>query len=112
MRPQGVAITGLAQSVRENKEVEVKCKVSRVKPVPDIYWRKGLQGSLKTGTTTHKNNSDRKTFQLESTYKASFSRNDIQLYCLVTRRGVGTDVWATISSSVDVICEYFMVIGV
>ena len=110
MRAEGVAIAGLAQSVRENKEVEVKCNVSRVKPRADIYWRKGLHGSLKTGTTTHGDNSDG-TYQLQSTCKVPFSRNDTHLYCLITRPGDITDVWATTSISVDVLCEYFKAIG-
>ncbi|KAI0229368.1 hypothetical protein LSAT2_020224 [Lamellibrachia satsuma] len=99
---EGVAIVGLAQSVRENKEVEVKCNVSRVKPRADIYWRKGLHGSLKTGTTTHGDNSDG-TYQLQSTCKVPFSRNDTHLYCLISRPGDITDVWATTSISVDVL---------
>ncbi|KAI0236793.1 hypothetical protein LSAT2_012661, partial [Lamellibrachia satsuma] len=95
VKPQGVTITGLTQSVIENIQVEVKCKVSRVKPKADIYWRKGLRGSLERGTTTSVSISDG-IFQLEDTYKVSFSRNDhdTKLFCLVTRPGVSTDVWS------------------
>ncbi|KAI0212429.1 hypothetical protein LSAT2_002670 [Lamellibrachia satsuma] len=94
VKPQGVTITGLTQSVIENTQVEVKCKVSRVKPRADIYWRKGLRGTLERGTTMSVPISDG-TFQLEDTYKVSISRSDhnTKLFCLVTRPGVSTEVW-------------------
>ena len=106
VKPQGVTITGLTQSVIENTEVEVKCKVSRVKPRADIYWRKGLHGSLQRGTTTSVPISDG-TFQLEDTYKVSFSRNDhnTKLFCLVTRPGVSTDVWGNSHIVANVLCK-------
>ncbi|KAK2175071.1 hypothetical protein NP493_754g01003 [Ridgeia piscesae] len=97
VRPEGVSVTGLGQRVKENTEVEATCDVSRVKPAADIYWRKGPDGPLQTGTTSSGLNQDHKTFHLQSTYKVSFSRNDrnTKLYCLVTRLGNKTDVWAT-----------------
>ena len=91
--------------------MKATCKVSRVKPQADIYWRKGTGGTLDTGTTTSVANGDG-TFQLQSIYSVSFSRSDTHLYCLVTRPGDRTDVWSTTSSNVDVICEYFLVIGI
>ena len=104
VHPEGVSVSGLGQRVTENTEVEVTCDVSRVKPKADVYWRKGLKGPLQTGTTDWNN----KTFHLQSTYKVSFSRNDrnTKLYCLVTRHGNRTDVWATASQTVHVTCEY------
>ena len=97
-------MTGLGQSVKANTEVEVTCDVSRVKPAADIYWRKGLKGSLQTGST----NWNSTTFHLQSKYKVSFSRSehDTKLYCLVTRPGDSTDVWGTASQTVNVGCEY------
>ena len=101
-------MTGLGQWVKENTEVEVTCDVSRVKPKADIYWRKGLKGSLQTGTNSSGLNSDAKTFYLQSRYKVSFSRSEhnTKLYCLVTRPGDKTDVWATASQTVNVGCKY------
>ena len=101
-------MTGFGQRVTENTEVEVTCDVSRVKPEADIYWRKGLKGSLQTGTTLNDLNPDNKTFHLQSTYKVSFSRSehDTKLYCLVTRHGDKTDVLDTASHTVSVECEY------
>ena len=109
VRPQGVSIDGLDQPVREDTEVDVKCRVRRVKPAADIYWRKGAAGPLQTGTLSKVANDDG-TFQLESTYKVSFSRRDhgIKLHCLVTRPNNRTDVWKTIDGEVNVICEYIM----
>ena len=106
VRPQGVTITGLGQSVRENTEVEVTCDVSQVKPQADIYWRKGLYGSLETGTIMKQINANR-TFKLQSTYKVSFSRSDHNtlLYCLVTRPGDNSDVWGSSSKIVSVLCK-------
>ena len=107
VRPEGVSVTGLGQWVTENTEVEVTCNVSRVKPAADIYWRKGLKGSLQTGTNSNGTNSDNKTFHLQSRYKESFSRSEhnTKLYCLVTRREDSTDVWAAASQTVSVACE-------
>ena len=106
-RPQGVTITGLAESVRENTEVEVTCDVSQVRPKADIYWRKGDDGTPQAGTTTSENNSDGKTFKLHSTYKVSFSRSDHNtlLYCLVTRPEDNSDVWGSSNKIVSVSCE-------
>ena len=106
VKPQGVTITGLTQSVIENTQVEVKCKVSRVKPRADIYWRKGLLGSLERGTTTSVPLSDG-TFQLESIYKVSFSRNDhnTKLFCFVTQPGVSTAVWGNSNIIANVLCK-------
>ena len=107
VRPQSVTITGLSESVRENTEVEVTCDVSRVRPKADIYWRKGDDGTPQTGTTTSENNSDGKTFKLQSTYKVSVSRSDHStlLYCLVTRPGDKSDVWGSSSKIVSVSCK-------
>ena len=104
VHPEGVSVTGLGQRVTENTEVEVTCDVSRVKPAADIYWRKGLKGSLQKGTTNWNN----KIFHLQSTYKVSFSRSEhnTKLYCLVTRPGDSTDVGATANQTVSVECEY------
>ena len=109
VRPQDVSMDGLDQPVREDTEVEVTCRVGRVKPAADIYWRKGDSGSLETGILSKVDNSDG-TFQLESTYKVSFSRSDngIQLYCLVTRPNNSADVWKTVDIEVNVLCEYLM----
>ena len=106
VKPQGVTITGLGQSVRENTEVEVTCDVSRVKPQADIYWRKGPDSSPQPGTTTSENNLDG-TFRLHSTYKVSFSRSDhnTKLYCLVTRPGNKDDVWGNSSTIANVSCK-------
>ena len=100
-------MTGLGQWVIENTEVEVTCNVSRVKPEADIYRRKGPNGPLPTGTNSNGINSDNKTFHLQSTYKESFSRSEhnTKLYCLVTRPGDSTDVWAAASQTVSVACE-------
>ena len=108
MRLGGVSVTGLGQKVIEFIEVEVTCDVSRVKPAADIYWRKGPDGPLQTGTTSSGLNQDRKTFHLQSTYNVSFSRNDsnTKLYCLVTRQRNKTDVWATANQTISVACEY------
>ena len=110
VRPQNVSIDGLDQRVRENTEVAVICRVGRVKPAADIYWRKGPSGPLQTGTPSNVTNADG-SFQLESTYKVSFSRidNGIKLHCLVTRPNNRTDVWKTVDREVSVICEYNMV---
>ncbi|KAK2178127.1 hypothetical protein NP493_561g01043 [Ridgeia piscesae] len=96
VHPEGVSVTGLGQRVKEFIEVEVTCDVSRVKPAADIYWRKGPDGPLQTGTTSDGTNSDGKTCHLQSTYKVSFNRSEhnTKLYCLVTRPGDRTDVWA------------------
>ena len=106
VKPQGVTITGLGQSVKENTEVEVICGVSRVKPEADIYWRKGPDSSPQPGTTTSVNNLDG-TFKLHSTYKVSFSRSDhnTKLYCLVTRPGNKDDVWGNSSTIANVSCK-------
>ena len=107
MKPD-VSVIGLDKIVRENTEVVVACKVSRVKPAADIYWRKGPDGSLQTGTTSSGLNQDGKTFHLQSFYITSFSRSEhnTKLYCLVTRPGDSTDIWATASQTVSVGCEY------
>ncbi|KAK2176758.1 hypothetical protein NP493_641g01008 [Ridgeia piscesae] len=104
VRPEGVSVTGLGQRVKENTEVEVTCDVSRVKPAADIYWRKGPDSPLHTGSTSSGLNQDHKTFHLQSTYKVSFNRNDhnTKLYCLVTRHGDRTDVWATANQTISV----------
>ena len=109
VRPQDVSIDGLDQPVHEDTEVEVKCRVGRVKPAADIYWRKGDSGPLQTGILSWVANSDG-TFQLESAYKVSFSRSDngITLHCLVTRPDNRTDVWKTVDREVNVLCEYLM----
>ena len=109
VRPQDVSIDGPDQPVLENTEVEVKCRVGRVKPAADIYWRKGDSGSLETGTLSKVDNSDG-TFQVESTYKVSFSRTDngIKLHCLVTRPNNTADVWKIVDREVSVLCEYLM----
>ena len=106
VRPEEVYVTGLGHWVRENTEVEVTCDVSRVKPAADIYWRKGPDGPLQTGFTINEPKSD-KTFRQQSTYKVSFSRSEdnTKLYCLVTRPGDKTDVWATGNQTVSVACE-------
>ena len=106
-----MSVTGLGQKVIEFIEVEVTCDVSRVKPAADIYWRKGPDGPLQTGTTSNGTNPDGKTFHLQSTYKVYFSRNDrnTKLYCLVTRPGDRTDVWATANQTVSVACEYLYI---
>ena len=100
-------MTGLDQRVKQNTDVEVTCKVSRVKPQAVINWRKGLHGSLQTKTATKVTNSDG-TFKLTSTYKVSFSRSDhnAQVYCLVTLPGNTPDVWVNTSETVNVACEY------
>ena len=107
MKPD-VAVIGLDKRVRENTEVVVACKVSRVKPAADIYWRKGLKGSLQTGSILNDLNPDNKTFNLQSFYIMSFSRSehDTKLYCLATRPGDSTDVWGNASQTVSVECEY------
>ena len=107
LKPQGVTITGIDQSVRQNVEVEVTCDVSQVKPKADIYWRKGDDDIPQTGTTTSQKNSDGKTFKLQSIYKVSFSRNDhnTRLYCIVTRPGVKADIWGSSSKIVSVLCK-------
>ena len=109
VRPQDVSMDGFDQPVLENTEVEVTCRVGRVKPAADIYWRKGDSGSLETGILSKVDNSDG-TFQLESTYKVSFSRKDhgIKLHCLVTRPNNSADVWKTVDREVSVLCEYLM----
>ena len=110
VRPQDVSIDGLDQPVREDTEVEVICRVGRVKPAADIYWRKGGDaGPLQTGTLSKVDNSDG-TFQLDSTNKVSFSRKDhgIKLHCLVTRPNNSADVWKTVDREVVVLCEYLM----
>ena len=98
---------GLDKMVRENTDVVVACKVSRVKPAADIYWRKGPDGPLQTGTTSSGVNQDHKTFHLQSFYIMSFSRSEhnTKLYCLVTRHENTTDVWATASQTINVACE-------
>ena len=109
VRPQDVSIDGLDQPVREDAEVTVICRVGRVKPAADIYWRRGGDGPLQTGTVSKVDNSDG-TFQLESTYKVSFSRssNGIKLHCLVTRPNSRNDFWKTVDREVNVLCEYLM----
>ena len=109
VRPQDVSIDGLDQPVHEDTEVEVKCRVGRVKPAADIYWRKGDADLLETGTLSKVANADG-TFQVESTYKVSFSRSDngIKLHCLVTRPNNSADVWKTVDREVNVLCEYLM----
>ena len=89
--------------------MDVKCRVRRVKPAADIYWRKGAAGPLHTGTLSKVANDDG-TFQLESTYKVSFKRSDhgIKLHCLVTRRKSAIDVWKTVDIDVSVMSEYLM----
>ena len=111
VRPQGVSIDGLDQPVREGTEVEVKCRVKRVKPAADIYWKKGADGTLHRGIPLIVTNNSDGTFQLESTYKVPFSRRDNgkKLHCLVTRPNNRTDVWKTVDRNVSVICEYNMV---
>ncbi|KAK2174668.1 hypothetical protein NP493_781g00009, partial [Ridgeia piscesae] len=101
--PEGVSVTGLGQRVKENTEVEVTCDVSRVKPAADIYWRKGPDGPLQTGTTSSGLNQHNKTFHLQSIYKVSFSRSDhnTTLYCLVTQPGDKTDVIASHTVNVE-----------
>ncbi|KAK2138814.1 hypothetical protein NP493_7096g00000 [Ridgeia piscesae] len=111
VHPEGVSVTGLGERVKENTEVNVTCDVSRVKPEAAVYWRKGPDGPLQTGVQLPKLNglnSDGKTFHLHSTYKVSFSRSEhnTKLYCLVTRPGVKTDIWATESQTVRVACEW------
>ena len=100
---------GLDKPVREDTEVEVNCRVRRVNPAADIYWRKGAAGPLQTGTLSKMVKPDG-TFQLESTYKVSFSRRDhgIQLHCLVTRPNSSIDVWKAVDREVSVMCEYLM----
>ena len=106
-------MTGLDNGVTEDTNVTVTCDVSRVKPQAVIYWRKGLHGSLETGTTTNVPKSD-KTFQLQSTYKVSFSRSEhnTQLYCLVTQPDHRDVVWATAHKKISVNCEYLYTIRV
>ena len=107
VRPQNVTITGLAESIGENIEVEVTCGASRVKPQADVYWRKGDDDTPQPGTTTSQNNSDGKTFKIQSTFKVSFSRSDhnTSLYCLITRPGHNSDVWGSSSKIVSVLCK-------
>ena len=107
--PQGVSIDGLDQPVHEDTEVEVNCRVRRMKITANIFWRKGDAGPLQTGTLSKVDNSDG-TFQLESTYNVSFTRSDngIKLHCLITRPINTTDVWKTVDREVNVLCEYLM----
>ena len=113
VRPQGVSIYDIGQSVREDTEVEFDCYVKRVKPGPDIYWRKGDAGALQFGTFLLPMSNSDGTSRLLSTYKVSFSRRDhgIKLHCLITRHNNRTDVWKTVDIDVSVICEYIMLTG-
>ena len=112
VRPTGMSLTGLDQWVKENTQVEVVCKVDRVKPQASLYWRKGDRGRL-TKTTPVVTDSGG-VFQLVSTFTVSFMKTDhnTKLYCLVTRPGDSGTVWATVNETVKVSCEYIILITI
>ena len=113
VRPTGVSLAGLDdQWVKENTQVEVVCKVDRVKPQASLYWRKGDRGSV-TKTTPIVTDSGG-VFQLVSTFTVSFMKTDhnTKLHCLVTRPGDSGTVWATVTKTIKVSCEYIILINI
>ena len=53
-------------------------------------------------------------FQLVSNFTKSFVKTDhnTKLYCLVTRPGDSSTVWATVNKTVMVSCEYIILINI